>query len=215
MPTGYTNKILEGASFEEFAVEAMRAFGATITMRDEPSGTEIPTQFKPSVYHAKQALKDTRQLREINKMSVEDAEKEAYKEYKASLKSGKKYLNEKITNFKKYQRVLEKAVDFEAPTKDHEDYANFMVEQITGSIDFDCGSIDDTIKSITTARPTTGEEWLEKRKTSLNKSIEYHYKEHAKEISRTNERSKWVQQAKEAIFGNTKKTQKAANTNMK
>lgn len=50
MPTGYTDAIKDGISFNQFILSCARAFGALITMRDEPSsvpeglarGTAVP-----------------------------------------------------------------------------------------------------------------------------------------------------------------------------
>jgi hypothetical protein len=35
MPTGYTDKIKDGISFEEFVLSCARQFGACISMRDD------------------------------------------------------------------------------------------------------------------------------------------------------------------------------------
>lgn len=52
MPTGYTAGILDGEinTFEEFAKTCMRAFGATIHMRDEPLSKTYEPE-KTSDYH--------------------------------------------------------------------------------------------------------------------------------------------------------------------
>ena len=45
MPTGYTAGILEGETFEQYALQCAKAFGALVMMRDEPSDAPIPDQF--------------------------------------------------------------------------------------------------------------------------------------------------------------------------
>ena len=47
MPTGYTCQIETGITFEQFALNCSRAFGALSNMRDDPSGTPIPNKIKP------------------------------------------------------------------------------------------------------------------------------------------------------------------------
>ena len=54
MPTGYTAKIADGQTFEEFILSCARAFGALVEMRDEPADAPIPEEFKPSAYHTTQ-----------------------------------------------------------------------------------------------------------------------------------------------------------------
>jgi len=55
MPTGYTYPVVEGkiTEFSDFALSCARAFGALITMRDDPHDTPIPETFEPSDYNAK------------------------------------------------------------------------------------------------------------------------------------------------------------------
>ena len=55
MPTGYTDKIKDGITFKEYAMGCARAFGALITMRDNPavllSGVEWRAAKLESVAH--------------------------------------------------------------------------------------------------------------------------------------------------------------------
>jgi hypothetical protein len=60
MPTGYTADIKNGISFKTFAMNCARAFGACVTLRDEPGGGDkIPEAFEASTYHAQQVEKAT------------------------------------------------------------------------------------------------------------------------------------------------------------
>ncbi len=58
MPTGYTAGILDGkiTTFQQFAKQCMRAFGATIHMRDDDMDAEI-TPRTPSDYYSKEIEK--------------------------------------------------------------------------------------------------------------------------------------------------------------
>lgn len=53
MPTGYTDKIYRGEpqTFPEFAARSARAFGALISMRDEPLGDELPKKIEYDTSH--------------------------------------------------------------------------------------------------------------------------------------------------------------------
>lgn len=55
MPTGYTYPVAEEKvdTLAEFALQCARAFGACVTMRDEPSNKPIPEEFKPSLHYQK------------------------------------------------------------------------------------------------------------------------------------------------------------------
>lgn len=54
MATGYTHPVAEGTvtDFATFALDCARAFGALITIRDDPPGTPIPDEFTPSTWNA-------------------------------------------------------------------------------------------------------------------------------------------------------------------
>ena len=53
MPTGFTCDIKDGITFERFALNCARAFGALINMRDDSLDAEIPDEIKPSDHHVK------------------------------------------------------------------------------------------------------------------------------------------------------------------
>jgi len=57
MPTGYTNCIKDGVTFEQFVWKCARAMGALVMMRDEPSNAPIPVKFEPSNYYAEEVAK--------------------------------------------------------------------------------------------------------------------------------------------------------------
>ena len=88
MPTGYTLDLYDGKdiTFEEFALRCARAFGALISMRDEPIDAPIPERFEPSDYHLKELEKAKKRLKEVKKWNEETAEQEAVRAYQEALK---------------------------------------------------------------------------------------------------------------------------------
>lgn len=53
MPTGYTASVADGTTttLRAFALQCARAFGATVTMRDDPMSAEIPERFEPGGFY--------------------------------------------------------------------------------------------------------------------------------------------------------------------
>ena len=51
MPTGFTYKIKDGISFEEFIMRCTRAFSALVCMRASSIDSAIPKKFEPESYH--------------------------------------------------------------------------------------------------------------------------------------------------------------------
>ena len=72
MPTGYTAGILDGkiTTFPQFAKQCMRAFGATIHMRDDDMDAEI-TPRTPSDYYSKEIEKAKQLLKDAETFSDE------------------------------------------------------------------------------------------------------------------------------------------------
>ena len=136
MPTGYTAKIKDGISFEEYAMNCAREFGACVTMRDDPSDKEIPV-FEPSDYHSK-ALKEAEDdLFLIQCMSESEVYAKNKEEWSKSEESRKKRLQETIDLRKKYESMLCKCENWVPPTPEHNGLHEFMIKQIRDSIEFD------------------------------------------------------------------------------
>ena len=193
MPTGYTAKIAEGISFEEFAMSCARAFGALITMRDEPADAEIP-KFKPSEYHTK-ALSEKRDLlKRLEGMSEEYAEESASRSYKTRIAEWNKRMKEYADLRVKYEAMLEKVISWEPPSPDHIEMKEFMQDQIKESIVFDChdGGVRDVAKE-------SGEEWKNAQIQEVERSIIYHEEEMKKEEERVIGRNEWVSQLKNSL----------------
>jgi hypothetical protein len=191
MPTGYTQCINEGATFTEFAIECARAFGATITMRDDPMGTPIP-KFEPSDYHPKRLAESEKRLKFLESLTPEQIQEQIAADYKKELES---YNERKLANDAqraRYEAVLSKVNQWQPPTENHMGLKSFMAEQIKESIKFDCSPSELPEK-------LTPGEWYDKQIKSSEWSVKYHKDEYAKEVERTTERNEWVRQLKASL----------------
>lgn len=189
MPTGYTADIKDGISFKTYAMNCARAFGACITLRDEPSGGDkIPEKFEPTDYHEKKIAEAETELAKLEGMTPEQCETMAGVEYREAEASRKARLREIAVQREKYEAMLEQVNAWTPPTPDHEKYHEFMRVQIEESIKFDCNTnyYDRPIQQ------QTGEEWAASRKEKLARDIAYHQKEHADEVERAERRTAWV-----------------------
>ena len=188
MPTGYTSVIAEGFTFEKFAMTCARAFGAMILMRDESTDAEIPDEFKPSEHHlVKLHAAQARQSALLGmshpemEAGVALANQTAQESYKTR-RAGKDKLQAQ------YEAMLVRVQAWTPPTADHEGLKKFMVDQITQSLDFDCGvgCIEDE------PQPRLASEWLNDEFAKVNRDIAYYTKAHAEEVERTNDRNNWL-----------------------
>jgi hypothetical protein len=198
MPTGYTEAISKGITFEKFALSCARAFGALVTMRDEPADAPIPEEFKPSDYSEKQLALATDRVDELKAMKDAECARLAKADYEKQVQYHKEGISKDAALKAKYEAMLAEVEAWTPPSPDHEGLKKFMRDQIAESIRFDCGGNyhQDALKEL---RPLTGKEW---RQSELNKALEqisYHSESQREENARTAARNKWVRQLKESL----------------
>lgn len=198
MPTGYTAPIAEGITFKKYAMGCARAFGALIMMRDDPSDAEIPEEFEPSTYHRDRIEEDSKELKALLSMTVDEATAMA----KAAYEKDRKYHSDGISKDKellgKYQAMLSEVESYVSPSPDHDNFKKFMADQIRESINFDCNS-DYHQRALDSSVLLDGRDWIESEKNRLNESLEYHRKNHQEELDRTNRRSEWVKKLRDSL----------------
>lgn len=198
MPTGYTNAVLEGATFEEFVWGCARAFGALAPMREDLANKPVPDKFEPSTYHAIELKEAEERLETIQALDSSAWEKR-YNEYLKKLHKedeGRKQRDDD-TRFK-YTQMLHKVRAWEPPTAGHCGLKNFMIEQLEQSIDFDI--IGDRFKPAILGF----DEWKRVELDRALKDINYHKGEFEKERQRVASRNNWISALRESVPQPTK-----------
>lgn len=195
MPTGYTADIKDGITFEQFAMNCARAFGALIMMRDEASDAEIPERFEPSDYHLIKSREAKQKLGELTIMTADKAEEMAQAEHIKAEANRIEQIDRSRTLRAQYTAMLEKVNAWTPPTDEHGKLHAFMVEQIESSIKFDC----DEEYYLTPTEKLVGSEWLAKEIERVSKEIKYCTTEYNKEVGRTENRNKWIADLRESL----------------
>lgn len=198
MPTGYTAIIEKGISFEDFVMRCARNFGALITMRDESFDAPIPKEFKPSPFYKKELEQTESKLAELENMSLEEAAQQAKKEYDNEFAYIEKSIREANELREKYMSMLTKAKAWQPPSPDHTRLKEFMEEQITQSIKFDC-STDYAKRRTKKLCLLPAKDWITKEKARLLESLAYDKKSYLEEVERTNGRNIWLKQLRESL----------------
>ncbi|KKN59536.1 hypothetical protein LCGC14_0541500 [marine sediment metagenome] len=196
MPTGYTDAIKKGITFKEYALGCARAFGALITMRDEPQSEPIPDEFQPSVYHAEALVEAKAELERLNSMSLGEALDHAENEYEAKKRDIDSAVEANSKLMDQYNAMLEQVQAWQSPTPEHNKLKEFMVEQIKSSIEFD--GMGDYYAEHSAVRLIAAD-WLEQKRADAQKDIEYHTKHYDEEVERTNRRNKWVRDLRDSL----------------
>jgi hypothetical protein len=188
MPTGYTAPIGEGQSFPDFVMSCARAFGALVTMRDEPSDAVIPDEFVPTDHHVKNIKRLKSKLASIEKLTQEEVREAAHLEFVDTVHQRDAWRTEKMMLRDKYEEMLEKVNAWTPPSNDHYGLKRFMIQQIEESIRHDCWEYDDELVE------DPPDVWLSKKKEAIHKSIAYHEKEDREERERVAGRNRWVRE---------------------
>lgn len=196
MPTGYTAGILDGkiTTFPQFAKQCMRAFGATIHMRDDEADAEYKER-TPSDYHTTELAKANESLKSATVLSDEVI----IANRKAELETSKLYHINSIEkcklDTKNLNEILKGINDWNPPTSDHAGIKEFMADQILKTIDFDCkteyhdkGLAKVEQELLTLNAKTIREEMVAKAKHDIS----YHTKELKADIKRCETSNKWV-----------------------
>ena len=195
MPTGYTYNIKDGISFKEYAMNCAKAFGACISMRDEPN-KEIHNEFKPSSYHEDRVVEIQKEIDELIKLTEEQIKEICLREYEEEKRRRDNRIKENSDLLDKYQKMLKQAKKYNPPSEDHVEFKKFMISQIEESIKYDCyvGYYENQ-EVILKDFKTYKQDKLKK----LYKNMGYHIKEYEEEVKRVEGRNKWIRQLRESL----------------
>jgi len=197
VPTGYTAKIANGISFQEFAMDCARGMGACIDLRDEPEGGDkIPDAFPPSDYHLKAERAAQAELDGLLAMSAEDREKAALDDWEEAKRSRAERIEEKRKLKENYEAMRAHVDGWTPPTRDHENFKIFMMEQIDQSIEFDCS--EHYIKEV--PAPVSGAEWFATNIVRLMGDIKNHRQDYSKEVQSAENRTRWIRALRSSLL---------------
>ncbi len=198
MPTGYTAGILDGkiTTFPQFAKQCMRAFGATIHMRDDDMDAEYEER-TPSDYHlkaidkAKQSLIDAEIL--LDEVIVANKKKELEENKKYHIKG----IEKANIDAKNMNAILKEVNAWQPPTSAHTGMKDFMADQIVKTIDFDCKTKyhDEGLVEVEKAILNINAKSIRAEMIAqANKDLKYHTKEYKADVERCEKSNQWVKQ---------------------
>src|SRR5258708_31721932 len=124
MPSGYTDKVQSGevTEFPEFAMRCARAFGALITMRDDPSEAPVPEQFTPHIsFYDDQIAAARTTLAEIPLLSTEECERRARTAHADALDAFRARQQERALHKARYEAMIAKVKAWTPPTAEHDE----------------------------------------------------------------------------------------------
>jgi len=196
MPTGYTAAIEKGIDFDTFVWQCARSFGALVTMRDEPSDTPIPELFEPTDYHTKKLDELNAELSKLDGMGIKELDRASRDAFNKEMEATAYGIDKANSLRRKYEEMLADVEAWNPPTTEHNGLKAFMQNQITESIKFDCST---SFYVENAPKLKSGNLWLAERKAKIHKDIAYHSQAHADEVTRVDNRNKWVAALRDSL----------------
>ena len=132
MPTGYTHDVQTGkvTEFKQFALNCARAFGALITMRDDPMDAPVPDKIEASSYSAQRFAESKERLAQLRLMTPEQAEIAAFNAHQEATEYAARRNAETDTENERLDAMLTKVLAWAPPTPEHVGVKDFMAEQL-------------------------------------------------------------------------------------
>jgi len=194
MPTGYTASVGDGevTEFRDFALTCARNFGACFHQRDD-NQKDLPKLQEVSDYHLTAKNEYVLYLKNLKRLS----DKSYIERYKVKFFNDQLHVREniqdKINTKLNYEKMLEAVKNWTPPTPDHDNMKNFMISQLTESIDWDCDL--DYYNRELERQPLSDEDILIAKAEEierLERDIEYHTNKYKEEVERINKSNEWI-----------------------
>lgn len=198
MPTGYTEPVQKGEITElsDFALLCARAFGALVTMRDEPLSKPVPQEFEVDPGYQTRLDDAVNKQAEFWAMSESEKLEMWEAERVERLNYARNGIKEKEEQAKRYKAMLAKVEAWKPPTGAHWELAEFMKEQLQGSIEFECNT--SVYNHIILTIPNF-EEWKHDKQLSLAARVTHCEHLLAEEVERVNGRNQWLKQLRDSL----------------
>jgi len=204
MPTGYTAGIIDGeiTTFEQFATQCSRAFGATIHMRDNPLDSPYEPR-TPSQYYVNSLQSQREKLEETKTMTDEAIVRDFENLLNDSLKYHERELEKTKVNLGRLNSIMESAKSWVPPTEDHEGVRDYMIDQLEITIKAD-GDPSYHVNKIVQAKKELEEGidpkvYREERIKEIEDRISYYGVEVQKELERCKQSNDWMDKFLESI----------------
>jgi len=196
MATGYTAELCEKeVDFKAFVLQCARAMGACVMQRDEPLDAP-PREEKPTDYHVEALAKAQARLQELLLTSDEEATRLSQGEALTTQKRHQEYVAKTTETCKRLNQMKQKVSDWEPPTPDHRGLRDFMLEQLSTTIQYD-GTVNSYYEQKTV--PLGGAEWRAREIALEERNIAYHTTQNDEEIKRVSGRNKWIRELRASL----------------
>ena len=196
MPTGYTAPVADGTTttLRAFALQCARAFGATVTMRDDPMSAEIPERFEPNGFYRRMMEQAIARLRHLQALSPIEAQREMQQQHSAAMARWREQTWGDARQRVRYLAMIDAVCDWEPPTPDHSGLRSFMLRQLHESFTFDCGG-----EHLRMPRLQRWPEWLAAQIAKAARDVDDYADLQVDENERAATRTAWVRELRASL----------------
>lgn len=189
MPTGYTAGVANGTTktFRDYAYSCARAFGAPAHMRDTPMGAPLPATIEPDRYYAQSMMEASAELDRLLTLSPMEAQRQCQTEHSAAMARWRERCDEIAMLRVRYRQMLHRSLDWKAPTEDHQSMRDFMIRQLSESMNNDCDWTPEM------PRIKRWPDWLAEKISDQCKWHQLAVQSFRDESARTARRNEWLQ----------------------
>jgi hypothetical protein len=196
MPTGYTAELMEkGMSFEKFTLLCARAFGALVTMRDDPMDAPIPEKFEPYTYTKERLEAAKSKLAGLQAMDADVQLSFGTLKKVEELKYHEEAMRKDAEQNARLEEMERQVGAWNPPSLEHQGLRDFMLQQIATSKN-DSDYHTKQIERINREQPISFYRGAVK---SAEWDLENSTKSDKEEIERTEKRNLWVKQLRESL----------------
>lgn len=198
MPTGYTCYIEDGniTTAKDFIMLCTRAFGALISMRDEPLSSPIPQQIKADTKYADKMIQYYKDdLAKYESLSPSKIHEMNRAEYESREASRRKSLDEKLNIKKLYKQILSDVKAWVPPTDGHIELKNFAINQIEM-----CIPTEHELSFYTKREAEIpDDEWIVEKIKMCRENITYYENYKKKEIEHAESCNNWLNAVRDSF----------------
>lgn len=140
MATGYTGVVTKNPNltFTDFASQCARGMGAFIMQRDDSFDSPPIWKDKVRSYYRRAITKAKADVVRLSKMNKTRRAKYIVEQRNKKREYYLRAIGEAVVNRVRYVKMLLQVDAWQPPTPDHVEFKEFMKEQLTSSIEFDC-----------------------------------------------------------------------------
>ena len=172
MTSAYTQVVVNGGSFYDFAVQCAKAF--IIDYRDNPKLPFPPPSknTKNLDYYQKELSEAKDDLINFTRLSVEDKQKMFDDYLSKEIEYYTQKIKECIELAERYDSMLNTVESLNIPNDDYIAYKRFLLNQLNESKDFDC-DLEYLTKNLESIKQMSYDDWCSSKILQLNKTITY------------------------------------------